>query len=236
MFCRSYCSRRLAISQPPFSWPTRFSLGIFTSVKKVSQNGLSPRDQLDRPRLDAGRRHVDQHEARCPRASRRRVGAHQAEAPVGLVGVAGPDLLAVDQPVVALVLAAGLQAGEVGAGAGLGIALAPADLAAGRSSAGARPSAPRWRTPAAPAPASRCRTRPAAGGSRRGSSCSTIRASSGVRPPPPYFSGQVGAVQPRDGHAAHPDDLRIVGLPATRGRPRPLPGSSCWRCLASSAG
>lgn len=42
MFWRSYCSSRLAISQPPFIRPTRFSFGIFTSVKKVSQNGLSP--------------------------------------------------------------------------------------------------------------------------------------------------------------------------------------------------
>ncbi len=32
----------MAISQPPFTRPTRFSFGIFTSVKNVSQNGLSP--------------------------------------------------------------------------------------------------------------------------------------------------------------------------------------------------
>ena len=30
------------MSQPWFSRPTRFSLGTFTSVKKVSQKGLSP--------------------------------------------------------------------------------------------------------------------------------------------------------------------------------------------------
>ena len=42
MFCRSYCSSRLAISHPPFSLPTRLPFGIFTSVKNVSQNGLSP--------------------------------------------------------------------------------------------------------------------------------------------------------------------------------------------------
>src|SRR5258708_9502269 len=59
------------------------------------------------------------------------VGAHQAEAPVGPLRAAGPDLLAVDQPVVATVLALGLQRGQVRAGAGLGKALAPADLAAG---------------------------------------------------------------------------------------------------------
>ena len=49
----------------------------------------------------------------------------------------GPDLLAVDLPVVALVLQLGLQRGEVGAGVGLGVALAPAQLA--------RMIAGRWR-------------------------------------------------------------------------------------------
>src|SRR4051812_11234366 len=58
-------------------------------------------------------------------------GADQAKDPVGLVGIAGPHLLAVDQPVIAFVLAFGLQASEVRARAGLGIALAPTDLAAG---------------------------------------------------------------------------------------------------------
>ena len=57
----------------------------------------------------------------------------------------GPDLLAVDQPVVALVLALGLQRGEVGAGARLGKALAPAQVAAARSAGGASASAPRCR-------------------------------------------------------------------------------------------
>src|SRR5271156_3761179 len=39
---RSCCSSRLAMVQPPFSGPTRFSFGTFTSVKKVSQNGEAP--------------------------------------------------------------------------------------------------------------------------------------------------------------------------------------------------
>ncbi len=42
MFWRSYCSSRLAISQPPLSFPTRFRFGTFTSVKKVSQKGELP--------------------------------------------------------------------------------------------------------------------------------------------------------------------------------------------------
>ncbi len=98
----------------------------------VGEEGLAEwalaADQLDGPGLDAGRRHVDQHEA-DPLVLLRGVRAHQAEAPVGSVGVAGPDLLPVDQPMVALVLAAGGERREVGARSGLGVTLAPADLA-----------------------------------------------------------------------------------------------------------
>ncbi len=57
------------------------------------------------------------------------VGAHQAEAPVGVLRARGPDLLAVDQIVVALVLALGLQRGEIRSRARLGEALAPAQFA-----------------------------------------------------------------------------------------------------------
>ena len=55
------------------------------------------------------------------------IGAHQAEDPVGVVGVGRPDFLAVDDVVVAVGDRAGLQRGEIGAGVRLGIALAPAD-------------------------------------------------------------------------------------------------------------
>ncbi len=64
-----------------------------------------------------------------PRALRgRRVGAGQQQAPVGVQRPAGPHLLAVDHEAVALAAGGGLQAGQVGAGVGLGEALAP-DLA-----------------------------------------------------------------------------------------------------------
>ena len=46
MFCRSYCNSRLAISQPPFSFPTIWFFGTFTSVKKVSQKGDWPEMSL----------------------------------------------------------------------------------------------------------------------------------------------------------------------------------------------
>ena len=85
------------------------SFGTFTSVKKVSQNGEAPAISW------IGRTSTP---GWCMSISRKRdalmllrgVGAHQAEAPVGPLRAAGPDLLAVDQEVVALVLGLGLQA------------------------------------------------------------------------------------------------------------------------------
>src|SRR3954467_73577 len=53
------------------------------------------------------------------------VGAAEAEDHVGVLGERRPGLLAVDDPLVALAFGLGLQRGEVGAGAGLGEALAP---------------------------------------------------------------------------------------------------------------
>ena len=100
-------------------------------VEEGLAEGRIAGDEQDRPGRDAGARHVEQEEADPLMLGRGGIGADQAEDPVGLVGIAGPDLLAVDQPMIALVLAFGLQAGEVGAGARLGIALAPAYLAAG---------------------------------------------------------------------------------------------------------
>jgi hypothetical protein len=78
--------------------------------KKVSQNGLLPLISLIGPRADTAggdgalHGHVEQHEADAGVLGLG-VGAHQAEDPVGLVGVAGPDLLAVDDEVVAVVSA-----------------------------------------------------------------------------------------------------------------------------------
>src|SRR5690606_36471660 len=100
----------------------------------IVEEGLAePRiagDEQDRPGRDARALHVEEEEADPAMLGRGRIGADQAEDPVRLVGIGGPDLLAVDQPVIALVLGPGAQAGEVGAGIGRAIALAPADLAA----------------------------------------------------------------------------------------------------------
>src|SRR4030095_8539984 len=57
------------------------------------------------------------------------LGAAQAEHEVGALRVAGPDLLAVDHPLVAHQLGAGPERGEVASGAGLAVALTPEHLA-----------------------------------------------------------------------------------------------------------
>src|SRR5690606_13869224 len=100
----------------------------------VVEEGLAKRavaaDQQDRLGRDARRLHVEQYDgvAAVP------VVLVDAVAAVSLVvslGVGGPDLLAVDDPVIALVLAERLQRDEVAARSRLRIALAPADFAAG---------------------------------------------------------------------------------------------------------
>ena len=58
------------------------------------------------------------------------LGANQAEDPVGQMRGAGPDLLAIDHPLIAIEHGAGAQARQVAAGAGFGIPLAPDGVAA----------------------------------------------------------------------------------------------------------
>src|SRR6185437_5470310 len=86
-------------------------------------------DGQDRPRGDARRFHVDQDEADAVLLALAFVGADQREHAVGVVRMRGPDLGAVDDVIVAVAHRAGLQRGEVGARARLGIALAPVILA-----------------------------------------------------------------------------------------------------------
>src|SRR5262249_14742968 len=57
--------------------------------------------------------------------------AHQQEAPVGVMRSGGPNLLPVDDVVIAIANGARLQAGEVAPGARLGVALAPDDVGRG---------------------------------------------------------------------------------------------------------
>ena len=69
--------------------------------------------------------HRHQQERQPVVALRARLGAGDDEAPVRHLGHRRPHLLPVDHPLVAVEPRLGLHVGEVGAGAGLGVALAP---------------------------------------------------------------------------------------------------------------
>ena len=86
--------------------------------------GRPPR-LADRSHVDARRRHVDDQAADALVLGGVGVGADEEHAPVRLLGPAGPHLLPVDHVAVAVAHGAGLEAGQVGAGVGLGEALAP---------------------------------------------------------------------------------------------------------------
>ena len=82
-----------------------------------------------RPDVDAVAGHVDEEVGDAPVRGHVRIGAGQADAPVGLVGAGGPDLLAGQLPAAIGAYRLRPQRGEVGAGAGLGEQLAPGELA-----------------------------------------------------------------------------------------------------------
>src|SRR5690606_19917824 len=85
----------------------------------------------DGPDLDTGAAQVHEQEADPVLLARSVGSAHQAEDPVGEMRRRGPDLLAVDDVVVAAATRPRAQAGEVGARAGLGVALCPPGIARG---------------------------------------------------------------------------------------------------------
>src|SRR5579872_6250822 len=105
---------------------------VFLGHFNIGEEGFAERrvaaDQLDRTRFDAGRLHVDQ-EKRNAFVLPGIVGTHEAEAPVGILRPTGPDLLTVDEKMIAFVDGLGTQAREIGTGARFGIALAPAHRA-----------------------------------------------------------------------------------------------------------
>ena len=88
-------------------------------------------DLHQRPDLHAVLLHVEQEVGEAPVLRRVRVGAGDEHAPLGLVRVGGPHLLAGHDPLVAVPDRAGLERGEVGARLGLREALAP-DLVGGQ--------------------------------------------------------------------------------------------------------
>ena len=82
-------------------------------------------DLLERAHVDAGLAHVHEEARDALVLGHLGVGAGEEEPPVGDGAARRPDLLTVDDEVVARVDGAGLERGEVGAGIGLGIELAP---------------------------------------------------------------------------------------------------------------
>jgi hypothetical protein len=87
------------------------------------------RDQQNGFCRHALRSHVEEDETDAVVLPRRRIGPHQAEDPVGEIGIGGPDLLAVDDEIIAIAFGAGLQRRKIRSGIRLGIALAPANQA-----------------------------------------------------------------------------------------------------------
>ena len=97
-----------------------------------------PRDLLEGPDGDPGQLHVQQEVGDPLVPGRVGVRARQEHHPVGHVRDRGPDLLAGDHPVLAVLDRARLERRQVAAGIGLGVALAP-DLLAGEHLGGIAP-------------------------------------------------------------------------------------------------
>ncbi len=90
-------------------------------------------DQLDRPHRDPGGVQIDEQKRDAGLLlGRLRVGAHQAENPVGVLAQRRPGLLPVDDVAVAVPQGGGAQRCQIRAGFGLGEPLAPPDVEAGR--------------------------------------------------------------------------------------------------------
>ena len=125
---RSAPSVACATCHPAFSAPTRLAAGIATSLRKISQKCESPMALRIGRTSTPGRGHVQQEVRNALALGGIRVGAGQQQAPVGVHTAAGPQLLAVDDVVVAVASGRGAQARQVGAGLRFGEALDP-DLA-----------------------------------------------------------------------------------------------------------
>ena len=115
----------MATDQPWPSSPSVRSTGTATSSKKTSENSGGAVHGLDRPDGDARAVHVDEEGGDPPVGRLGRAGAGEQDATVGVLGQAGPHLLAVDAPDVAGRVARQDERGQVAAGTGLGEALAP---------------------------------------------------------------------------------------------------------------
>ena len=136
-----------------------FFAGMRAPSKNTSQKSAPPCIIVSGRASMPARLHRDQQVGDPGVLGRVGLGAEQAEHHVGLVGLAGPDLLAGDDPLVAHQLGARLQRGEVAAGARLAVALAPGQLPAERRARCTRAAAPRCRTREASGRACACPAR-----------------------------------------------------------------------------
>ena len=113
---RSKPSVVIATFQPLLTPPTTFSAGQRTSVKKTSLNSAEPSGCTIGRTSTPGLLHRHEEVADALVLRRVGVGAGEQEDVVGVLGLRGPHLLPVDDPLVAVEHGGGLEAGEVGSG------------------------------------------------------------------------------------------------------------------------
>ena len=127
---RSFISVVSATDQPWLTSPRRWSSGTRTLVEEHLVERRAAGHLAQRPHLHAGCAHVDDEPGEALVLGQVGVGAADDLADVAVVGARRPHLLAGDDPLVAVALGLGLQAGEVGAGARLAEELAGHEVAA----------------------------------------------------------------------------------------------------------
>ena len=193
---RSKPSSVMATAQPLLTPPTTSSFGQVASVKKTSLNSLSPEIILiGRTSMPGWRMSTRRNEMPLCFGASGSVRASDEDV-VGEVAGRGPDLLAVDDPLVAVEHGPAAEVAEVGAGVGLGVALAPHVLAATGCGAGSAPSARRCPTCSRVLPSiwmPNTSLGPPVGTPALANSSARITCSSADSPPPPYSCGQPGA-------------------------------------------
>ena len=212
----------IATFQPPFTSPTTRSAGVRASSKNTSQNSSPPAMlRIGRTSTPGLVRVDEQHRDPAVPAL---LGARPAQHvhPVGVVADGHPDLLAVDDPRVAVELGARAQRREVGPGVGLAEALAPELLGAHDRGEEALLLLRRCRAATASDRAGRARSRRPRR-ARRARACSIWKMTSCVEVPPrpPYCSGHEMLSHPPDASSrSHSSRMSqcasSVGLPAPR--------------------
>ncbi len=119
----------MATAQPPLTSPTTFSFGHAGVREEHLVELRLAGDHLDRADLDARLVHRAQQERDALVLRRVRVGAAQDEDPVREVAGRRPDLLAVDDPLVAVEHRSGTEVAEIAAGARFAVPLTPTVVA-----------------------------------------------------------------------------------------------------------